>query len=144
MIARVLVSPDADLASIATAAGQPDFEKRHYELGHLYVQGVTQAALDAALSAYDHAATLVKIERAEFKKARQLAVDSIVVTTAAGNQFDGDEVSQGRMARAIVALPAGATVLWVLADNTVIEATSDELREALVLAGAEQARLWTA
>ena len=31
---------------------------------------------------------------------------------------------------------------WVLADNTVIQASSAELTEALTLAGAEQARLW--
>lgn len=49
------------------------------------------------------------------------------------------------MARAILGLQADgndATVTWVLADNSVIQATAAELREALRLAGAEQARLW--
>lgn len=144
MIAQIQVSEVTDMSKIAELAGQPDILKCRYEDGTLFVVGVPQESLDAALAAYDHSATLARQKRAEFKKARQLAVDSIVVTTTAGNQFDGDEVSQGRMARAIVALPAGATVLWVLADNTVINATADELREALALAGAEQARLWTA
>jgi hypothetical protein len=78
------------------------------------------------------------------KQARTTAVAAIKVTTQAGNEFDGDEVSQGRMARAILGLSTGLapSVAWVLADNTVIQATSDELVEALVLAGQEQAALW--
>lgn len=80
--------------------------------------------------------------RQAFKAQRAEAVQNITVTTAAGNTFDGDEISQGRMARAILALPEGQTVPWVLHDNTVIEAAAAELREALSLAGAEQARLW--
>ena len=57
---------------------------------------------------------------------------------------DGDEVSQGRMARAIIALSTGLapSVAWVLADNTVIQATGAELTEALVLAGQAQASMW--
>lgn len=91
-------------------------------------------AEDAAHQAYEQ----WKLDRAE-------AVGRVKVTTAAGNTFDGDEVSQGRMARAILALEAagdGSTVRWVLADNSVLEATAAELREALALAGAKQARLW--
>lgn len=84
--------------------------------------------------------------REEWKASRAAMVEAIDVTTAAGNTFDGDEVSQGRMARAILALgttPGGATN-WVLADNTVIAATAAELTEALALAGAAQAALWVA
>lgn len=80
-----------------------------------------------------------------FKAERALAVAGIVVTTASGNTFDGDEVSQGRMACAVIALQAagpGTTVLWVLSNNAAIEATAAELTEALSLASAEQARLW--
>lgn len=84
--------------------------------------------------------------RAAWKGERANAVARIRVTTAAGNTFDGDEISQGRMARAILGLNSpeapSRTITWVLADNTVIEATAEELQEALVLAGAEQARLW--
>lgn len=80
--------------------------------------------------------------RQAFKAQRAEAVQNITVTTAAGNTFDGDEESQTRMARAIVALPEGATVPWVLADNSILQATASELREALALSGAEQARLW--
>jgi hypothetical protein len=78
------------------------------------------------------------------KQERAAAVSEIKVTTAAGNTFDGDETSQDRMTRAIVALQAtGAlTVTWVLADNTVIQASVDELVEALALSGAAQAAVW--
>ena len=78
------------------------------------------------------------------KAARAVAVANIKVTTAAGNTFDGDETSQARMSRAILVLSTGAaaTVPWVLAGNTVIQADIAELTEALALAGAEQARLW--
>jgi biopolymer transport protein ExbD len=85
--------------------------------------------------------------REEWKAQRAAQVESITVTTDAGNTFDGDEISQGRMARAIIALDAsapGTTVNWVLADNTVIYATALELTEALALAGAAQAALWVA
>ncbi|AFU45669.1 hypothetical protein C380_09845 [Acidovorax sp. KKS102] len=84
--------------------------------------------------------------REAFKLARAEAVARITVTTQAGNTFDGDETSQSRMARAILALQATGTpsVNWVLADNTVIDATAAELAEALALAGARQAELWVA
>lgn len=82
--------------------------------------------------------------REEARAARSVAVENIKVTTRAGNTFDGDETSQTRMSRAILVLSTGAaaTVPWVLADNTVIQADIAELTEALALAGAEQARLW--
>ncbi len=78
---------------------------------------------------------------AEHKDKSAQAVEAIKVTTPAGQNFDGDETSQGRMARAIVVLGSGTTP-WVLADNTVAQVTAAELTEALALAGAEQARLW--
>lgn len=86
--------------------------------------------------------------REELKAERQAAVDAIKVTTQAGHTFDGDETSQERMSRAIIALNAasalglGSTVNWVLADNTVIQASAAELTEALVLAGQAQAAIW--
>ncbi len=79
------------------------------------------------------------------KAARAATVERIRVITAAGHEFDGDEVSQGRMARAVIGLSAagpGATIPWVLADNTAIAATAAELTEALILAGQAQAAVW--
>jgi hypothetical protein len=83
--------------------------------------------------------------REALKAARAATVERIRVTTTAGHEFDGDETSQGRMARAILGLDAAgpaATIPWVLADNSVINATAAELREALILAGQAQAAVW--
>jgi hypothetical protein len=82
--------------------------------------------------------------RKEWKAARAAVVEAIKVTTRSGHTFDGDEVSQGRMARAILGLQVmpGETVTWVLADNSVIQATAAELSEALAMAGASQAAAW--
>lgn len=80
--------------------------------------------------------------REEWKSERSAAVEAIKVTTLSGNTFDGDEVSQGRMARAVSSMEDADTVLWVLADNSVIQATRAELREALRLAGSAQAAIW--
>lgn len=90
----------------------------------------------------DKAALAQQAARQAYKAERAAAVKAIIVTTSAGNSFDGDEESQGRMARAILALPSEGTITWVLADNSTIQATASELTEALALAGAEQARLW--
>lgn len=76
-----------------------------------------------------------------FKAQRQILVDNIKVTVGT-KVFDGDGVSQGRMARAAVAMADTETVLWVLADNTPTQCTKVELLEALRLAGAEQTRIW--
>lgn len=80
--------------------------------------------------------------RADFKQERARAVESIKVTVG-DKVFDGDEASQTRMARAIVAMTDTETVRWVLADNTPVQATRAELTEALRLAGAAQTVLWT-
>lgn len=100
-------------------------------------------ALTSVQIAANVAAALTAAREAS-KAQRAAAVDAIKVTTQAGNTFDGDEVSQGRMARAIIALSTGLapSVAWVLADNTVIAATPAELTEALVLAGQAQAAVW--
>lgn len=83
--------------------------------------------------------------REEAKSDRQAAVDATKVTVSSGKVFDGDETSQTRMARAIVALQAMGvqSTMWALADNAFVEVTLGELVEALALAGTEQTRLWS-
>lgn len=82
-----------------------------------------------------------EIQRQKFKAARQAQVDAITVEVD-GMVFQGDEVSQGRMARAAVALNDTETVLWVLANNAPVQVTKAQLLEALRLAGAAQAAIW--
>ena len=99
--------------------------------------------LDSIPEQLDAAAQALVLAQ-QTKMRRTEAVARIRVTTASGKVFDGDETSQTRMARAVVALQdAGQTeTLWVLADNTPATVSLDELAEALALAGAEQTRLW--
>lgn len=90
-----------------------------------------------------NAARKATADRETWKLQRQQAVDSITVTVN-GKVFDGDEVSQTRMARAIIGMQAAGaeTLTWVLADNTPTQVTVAELTEALVLAGQRQSELW--
>lgn len=108
------------------------------------VDGRWQTAFDIIPLSQDELDNLAAAAREQAKAQREQNVASIKVTTQAGNTFDGDETSQTRMARAIIALQATGTptVTWVLADNRVIQATVGELVEALALAGAAQATVW--
>lgn len=105
---------------------------------------MAQEVLEQASAAY-HLQVAEQRARALFKQQRAAAVAAIKVTTSAGHVFDGDEISQGRMARAILGLQSqdsSATVLWVLSDNSVVQVGEEELTEALTLSGLRQAELW--
>ena len=78
------------------------------------------------------------------KMERANAVSSITVEVD-GMVFDGDETAQDRMSR--VASIAGddelsTTLPWVLANNTVVEVTVAQIKEALRKALYAQAALW--
>ena len=78
------------------------------------------------------------------KALRQATVDSITVTTQSGKQFDGDELSQDRMNKAIsvAAITGLASCAWVLADNVPTVVTVDELKEALALSFQAMGAVW--
>ncbi|OLO07229.1 hypothetical protein BTW08_13320 [Salinicola sp. MH3R3-1] len=88
------------------------------------------------------AARAIAARRAAFVAERAARVARIKVTTESGNVFDGDETSQNQMARFVAMAEDGDTIRWVLADNSVIQVTRAELKEALTLAGQAQAQLW--
>ena len=83
------------------------------------------------------------IAREEAKATRAASVEAIVVVVGE-KMFDGDETSQNRMARAIIAMNAAAqpTTLWTLADNVTVEVTVAELEQALQLDGQAQTDIW--
>jgi len=54
MASSIEVPSDYDLEFIAALAGQPDTDKRYYSDGILFVEGVSQADMDAALAVYAH------------------------------------------------------------------------------------------
>lgn len=79
---------------------------------------------------------------AQAKAERAAAVGKITVEVD-GMVFDGDETSQGRMARSVVAMTDDETITWVLYDNTIAQITKAQLLQALRLSGEKQTRLWT-
>ena len=83
---------------------------------------------------------------AKAKAQRQALVDAIIVTTTSGKKFDGDELSQDRMNKAIsVAAITGLTsCTWVLADNVPTIVTVNELKEALALSFQAMGAVWSA
>lgn len=97
------------------------------------------------VTAAQHQAAADLRARNELKTERQAQTKAIRVTTVMGNVFQGDEVSQSRMANVLAAyaeeLPDG-TVDWILADNTVATVTMAELEEALRLSVDAQNAIW--
>lgn len=75
------------------------------------------------------------------KAEREDYVSKIIVEVD-GMMFDGDEISQDRMARSIIALDLGEKVQWVLADNSIKMVSRQQLREALRKAGEAQTAIW--
>ena len=65
-----------------------------------------------------------------------------IVVTVNDVPFDGDEVSQTRMARAISILDDNEKMWWVCADNKAREVTKENLKQALKLAGLKQTEIW--
>ena len=129
--------PEYDPITQSVREGQPGLTiKGHWE------QQWEIVALDAETIAANQAAK-AQADLAAKKAKRQDDIDSLTVTID-GMVFDGDEVSQTRMARAIVVMQAASvpTISWVLHDNTVATVTVTQLTQALAAAGAEQARLW--
>lgn len=85
-----------------------------------------------------------EIAAQELVKAKQVRAEYVskIIVEVDGLPFDGDETSQDRMARSIVALNDGETLQWVLADNTIAQVTKIQLKEALRLAGQAQTAIW--
>lgn len=83
-------------------------------------------------------------ELAEAKRLRAAKVAAIQVTVD-GMTFDGDEVAQSRMTRAITAAETAGmdSTMWVLADNTIATVTKDQLQHALSASMLRMAEVWT-
>lgn len=78
----------------------------------------------------------------EWKANRQTLVDNIEVTYQ-GVVYQGDEVSQTRMSRAITALPDDEiTITWVAKDNTEHNLNRLDIKAILFQAGLQQSNIW--
>lgn len=86
----------------------------------------------------------LSISRADAKLLRAQEVEGIIVIVGT-KTFDGDEVSQTRMARAIIGMQAAnvPTINWTLSNNATTEVTLVELTTALIMSGQEQSRIWS-
>ena len=127
-----IVGPNNDVRYVAYPANQlvPAEEN----------EVVTSVSEEEYISALVANTTKVKTN----KELKTDAVNVILVTTSTGKVFDGDEASQDRMLRAIqiANITTVGTTQWKLADNTIVEVTLEELKEALSLAGQEMSRIW--
>ncbi|MGK4476340.1 DUF4376 domain-containing protein [Aeromonas molluscorum] len=94
------------------------------------------------ITAQQQAAEQEKLDYQIWKSDRQVKVDGITVTID-GLVFDGDELSQGRIARAVTAADSlTETTEWTLHDNSIVVVTIQQLKAACRLAGEEQTRIW--
>lgn len=94
------------------------------------------------ITAEDKARERAEADYQTWKAARQQAVDAITVEVD-GLVFDGDELSQNRMARAVAAADAlTETTDWTLHDNSVVTVTVLQLKIACRLAGEAQTVIW--
>ena len=77
------------------------------------------------------------------KQEKYYAIDNVIVTTTAGNKFNGEDKSQGRMTSALLAAEVlGKTEEnWKMADGTIKLIKIEELKEALALSILEVGRL---
>ncbi|MBD1581262.1 DUF4376 domain-containing protein [Pseudoalteromonas sp. S16_S37] len=105
---------------------------------------------DDTLIAYHHPKTIAhtdeqiaKVKRERFKAQRAANVAAITIEVD-DMVFDGDELSQQRMARAILLMSDEDTQLWVLANNEVAEVSKAQLTQACLLAAQRQSELWVA
>ena len=80
----------------------------------------------------------------EAKRIRAAQVAAIVVEVD-GMSFNGDEMSQSRMSRAILSADTAGldSTVWVLADDTVATVTKEQLKQALAKSMLEMGSLWT-
>lgn len=79
--------------------------------------------------------------RTQRKHEREQDIKLIKITTASDKIFDGNEISQQRMQRAINVLGDGEIIEWTLADNTRANVARLELKEALRLAFLKQSEI---
>lgn len=107
--------------------------------------GHNKVNADGTTEAFDYrtAEEVFAEDMSAWKASRRNAVRNIEVTYNAV-VYQGDEESQTRMARAIVALPDDVTTIdWVAKDNSVNALTKLDLQAILIDAGNQQSALWS-
>jgi hypothetical protein len=139
-----LASPDYNTSQEVVARIQADIaasQERQAALVAKYTEGVASGDENAIVLPQEELDAVEAQLPAIAKDIRQRLVDEIVVTVD-GMDFQGDELSQGRISRTLAALAPGETTEWKLADNTKAVVTRDQMAQALRLAGAKQTEIW--
>jgi len=94
------------------------------------------------VTAEDKVAKQAVADYETWKRDRQERVDAITVEVD-GMVFDGDEISQNRMARSVTASASlDEMTYWTLHDNSVVQVTAQQLKTACRLAGEAQTAIW--
>ena len=127
-------------------------ENIHKETDSLYeeVDQYAKNNLDKVVIEKIYIPTEEDLKKEELKKAKQNRAEAVSKITVEidGMVFDGDEISQERMSRTVVAAAStgetgDSTTTWVLHDNTIATPTIAQLARALRAAGEAQTKLWT-
>lgn len=96
-----------------------------------------------------------KVVTVEKKRAEQYAIDyniwkgeraelvNLIVVEVNGNTYQGNEDAQSRLARAVASADDFESVVpWTMSDNSVVEVTYADLKEALRKSHQEQTAIW--
>lgn len=75
------------------------------------------------------------------KQERAIAMENVKVIVNS-KEFDGDEISQTRMARTVLTMNDSDTVQWKLANKEFAQVTKAELTEVIKLASETQTAIW--
>lgn len=129
---KVLQMLDSSNPKFMAMLGFEEAEIEESEKGGWYRVGTAPKYTDEELSEQ-------KLQDA--KNQRWYDISAIEVEVD-GMKFNGDELSQDRMVRFIIALGKGEQVEWILADKTIATVTREHLREALRKSCLKQASLW--
>ena len=134
----------------AWAVRQAIWEKEHKVFGSEPEEGKTEfwAALGVTYieepdpEPTEEEKAAAKLEEAKRIRAAQVAA---IVVEVDGMSFNGDEMSQSRMSRAILSADTAGldSTVWVLAADTVATVTKEQLKQALAKSMLEMGSLWT-
>jgi len=98
---------------------------------------VGRGRVNGLIKQTDYYEEVPEVKTVEFKKGeRQIIIDSIVVEISTGKVFDGNDASRASMVEAITAASylSLTTTKWIMFDNSIVDVTLEELREAHAIA----------
>ena len=89
-------------------------------------------------------AVLKEVDQRPMLKQQKIRTVNGITVTVGTKVFDGDETSQNRMARAILAgqISGETSTEWKMADNSIELVTLAELEQAFVLASKQMKEIW--